>query len=133
VNKSALISMTTAAMRFLALAILALSLASNAAEDIRVCFSPDGRCTAIITNEIARAKRTILVQAYSFTSAPIAGALRDAHRRGVAVSIILDKSQRNERYSSADFLHNAGVATWIGDNINFPRSLNWLSGLHAAG
>jgi phosphatidylserine/phosphatidylglycerophosphate/cardiolipin synthase-like enzyme len=31
------------------------------------------------------AKRTILVQAYSFTSAPIAKALLDAHQRGVRV------------------------------------------------
>jgi phosphatidylserine/phosphatidylglycerophosphate/cardiolipin synthase-like enzyme len=31
------------------------------------------------------AKRTILVQAYSFTSAPIAKALLDVHQRGVQV------------------------------------------------
>ena len=60
-----------------------------------------------------KAKSTVLVQAYSFTSAPIAGALRDAHRRGVKVQVILDKSQRTERYSSATFIKNAGIPVWI--------------------
>jgi phosphatidylserine/phosphatidylglycerophosphate/cardiolipin synthase-like enzyme len=59
------------------------------------------------------AKRTILVQAYSFTSAPIVKALLDAHKRGVQVLVILDKSQRSEKYSSADFLMNQGVPTLI--------------------
>ncbi len=55
----------------------------------------------------------LLVQAYSFTSAPIARALRDAHKRGVAVTVILDRSQRSERYSSADFLAHAGIPIFI--------------------
>jgi phosphatidylserine/phosphatidylglycerophosphate/cardiolipin synthase-like enzyme len=49
-----------------------------------------------------------LVQAYSFTSAPIAKALLDTHKRGMKVQAILDKSQRTEKYSSATFLKNAG-------------------------
>ena len=60
-----------------------------------------------------QAKKSILVQAYSFTSAPIAGALRDAHKRGVKVTVVLDKSQRSEKYSSADFLRNSGIATFV--------------------
>ena len=55
----------------------------------------------------------ILVQAYSFTSAPIAGALKAAHDHGVDVRVILDKSQRTERYSGMTFLVRAGVPTWI--------------------
>jgi phosphatidylserine/phosphatidylglycerophosphate/cardiolipin synthase-like enzyme len=66
---------------------------------------------------IGEAKTSILVQAYSFTSAPIAKALLDAHRRGVQVQVILDKSQRSEKYSSADFLANQGVPTKI-DSIH---------------
>jgi len=34
-------------------------------------------------------------------------------KTGVAVTVILDKSQRTERYSSADFLAHAGVLTYI--------------------
>jgi phosphatidylserine/phosphatidylglycerophosphate/cardiolipin synthase-like enzyme len=61
----------------------------------------------------SHAKRSILVQADSFTSAPIAKALLEAHKRGVQVQVILDKSQRTEKYSSADFLVNQGVPTTI--------------------
>ena len=33
--------------------------------------------------------------------------------RGVDVRVILDKSQRTEKYSSADFLHNMGIPVVI--------------------
>jgi tetratricopeptide (TPR) repeat protein len=55
------------------------------------------------------------VQAYSFTSAPIAAALVDAHRRRVNVRVILDSSQRSERYSSATFLRNMGIPVLVDD------------------
>jgi hypothetical protein len=57
------------------------------------------------------AKRTVLVQAYSLTSAPIAKALVDAHHRGVTVEVVLDKSQHRKRYSSAVFVAHAGIPT----------------------
>lgn len=79
----------------------------------QVYFSPDGGATDAIVNEIGKAKSEVLVQAYSFTSAPIARALVDAHKRGVHVEIILDKSQRSERYSSSDFTAHAGIPTYI--------------------
>jgi len=82
---------------------------------VEVYFSPRGGCTEAIVAEIGRAKNTILVQAYSFTSAPIAEALRDAHRRGVQVAVILDRSQESEKYSSADFVLHAGIPTRIDD------------------
>jgi phosphatidylserine/phosphatidylglycerophosphate/cardiolipin synthase-like enzyme len=31
----------------------------------------------------------------------------------VKIQVILDKSQRTDKYSSATFLHNAGIPTWI--------------------
>ena len=48
-----------------------------------------------------------------FTSAPIARALVDAHRRGVKVQVVLDKSQRTEKYSSATFVYNSGIPCFI--------------------
>jgi phosphatidylserine/phosphatidylglycerophosphate/cardiolipin synthase-like enzyme len=45
-------------------------------------------------------KKSLLIQAYSFTSAPIAKAIIDAKKRGVDVKIILDKSQFSQKYSS---------------------------------
>jgi len=76
---------------------------------IEVHFSPNGGCTEAVVKELAAAKATVLVQAYSFTSARIAKALVDAHKRGVKVEVILDKSQKGEKYTSADFVHNAGI------------------------
>jgi phosphatidylserine/phosphatidylglycerophosphate/cardiolipin synthase-like enzyme len=65
---------------------------------VTVCFTPGGNCTDAIVKALSEAKRTILVQAYSFTAAPIAKTLLDAHTRGVQVQVILDKSQRTEKY-----------------------------------
>jgi phosphatidylserine/phosphatidylglycerophosphate/cardiolipin synthase-like enzyme len=81
-----------------------------------VCFTPGGNCTELIVDAIAGGKTSVLVQAYSFTSAAIAKALLDAHKRGVRVQVILDKSQRTEQYSSADFLANQSVPTLIDAN-----------------
>jgi phosphatidylserine/phosphatidylglycerophosphate/cardiolipin synthase-like enzyme len=79
----------------------------------QVCFSPNGGCTETIVNQIETAKSEILVQAYSFTSAPIAKALTEAFKRGVRVETILDKSQRRERYTSATFISNVGIPIYI--------------------
>ena len=49
----------------------------------QVYFSPHGGCTEAIIQEIDRAKTEILVQAYSFTSQPIAKALLLAHKWGI--------------------------------------------------
>ena len=80
---------------------------------IEIHFSPKGGCTEAVVKEINAAKTEILVQAYSFTSVPIAKALVDAHKRSVKIQVILDKSQRTEKYSSADFVRNSGVPTLI--------------------
>jgi len=80
-----------------------------------VFFSPNGGATGAVVRELDSARIEILVQAYSFTSKPIAKALIDAKKRGVKVVVVLDKSQRREKYTSADFLAHAGVPTYIDD------------------
>jgi phosphatidylserine/phosphatidylglycerophosphate/cardiolipin synthase-like enzyme len=85
----------------------------NNAPPTQVYFSPNGGCTEAIVKEITDAKSEILVQAYSFTSTPIAKALVDAHKRGVKVEAILDKSQRSEKYTSATFLADSRIPTFI--------------------
>ena len=80
---------------------------------IEVFFSPKGGCTEAVVKELAAAKSTVLVQAYSFTSVPIAKALVDAYKRGVKVEVVLDKSQKGEKYTSADFVIHAGIPTKI--------------------
>ncbi len=66
-----------------------------------------------IIGQLRNASNSVYVQAYSFTSAPIAQGLVEAHQRGVHVRVVLDESQRTEKYSSADFLSNYGVETYI--------------------
>ena len=61
---------------------------------VDVYFSPNGGATNAIVTELNSAKTEILIQAYSFTSAPIAKALTDARKRGVSIDVVLDKSQR---------------------------------------
>ena len=80
---------------------------------IEVFFSPKGGCTEAVARELGKAKESVLVQAYSFTSVPIAKALVDAFKRGVKVEVILDKSQKGEKYTSADFVIHAGIPTKI--------------------
>src|SRR5664280_659644 len=79
----------------------------------QVYFSPNGGCTEAIINEISHAKSEILIQAYSFTSVPIAKALVSAHKKGIHVEIILDKSNKSKKYSAGDFTAHMGVTTYI--------------------
>lgn len=107
--------------RFFIPAFLFLSVSASCAQPIKpsgtieVFFSPNGGVTSAIVSEIVSAKKEVLVQAYSFTSIPIAKSLLDAKKRGIMVEAVFDKSQRREKYTSATFLHNAGVPVYIDD------------------
>ncbi|MDL2407897.1 phospholipase D family protein [Rhizobium calliandrae] len=83
-----------------------------AAAKVSVCFTPAEQCESLIVGEVDRAKSSIRVQAYGFTSLPIIHALQRAAGRGVEVLAILDKT--NERkYSGATLLDAAGIPVWI--------------------
>ncbi len=88
----------------------------QAAGELEVAFSPHGGATALVIKVIQSAKTSIRVLAYSFTSAPIARALVDAHKRGVDVQVVVDKSQKSARYTSATFIANAGIPVRIDSN-----------------
>lgn len=105
-------------MRIAAATIAALMFTSSAHAGqpvdakISVCFTPGEQCEAKIIDAIDRARSSIRVQAYGFTSLPIIHALQRAAGRGVEVLAILDKT--NERkYSGATLLEAAGVPVWI--------------------
>ena len=76
---------------------------------IQVRFSPGGHCTQFVKDTIAKAQKTILVQAYSFTSLPIADALIAAHQRGVAVKILVDRSQLAGKYTQVRHVTAQGI------------------------
>jgi phosphatidylserine/phosphatidylglycerophosphate/cardiolipin synthase-like enzyme len=76
-------------------------------------FSPKGGCTEAIVGELKRARREVLVQAYSFTSDALTNELIEAKKRGVDVEILLDKSNEAERYSDLHILVEHGLAPLI--------------------
>lgn len=80
---------------------------------IEVAFSPDMGATDLVVKAIGEAQKKIRVAAYSFTSKPIAEALLKAHKQGVDVRVVVDKSQAKARYTSATFLANVGIPTRI--------------------
>jgi phosphatidylserine/phosphatidylglycerophosphate/cardiolipin synthase-like enzyme len=106
------IAMRLAVCRATCLAVTLLAGCATAPAP-NVCFSPGGHCADVIVHEIGIARHSIYVQAYGFTHPGIAQALPDAETRGVDVEVILDKSNRSESYSEANFIANAGIKTFI--------------------
>ena len=108
-------------MKCLILALLLVSVlpvhAQQGPQDLHPYFSPNGGCTQAIVEQLKIAKKSVLVQAFSFTSTPIARALVNAKKRGVDVQVILDKTNRSDSYSGATFLANEGIPTYI-DSIH---------------
>ncbi|MDB6025334.1 MAG: phospholipase D/Transphosphatidylase [Verrucomicrobiales bacterium] len=94
-------------MRFAFLLLFVLTQLATA--QTKVYFSPKGGCTEAIVTELGRAKSSVFVASFTFTSTEIAKALIDAKKRGVRVSAILDSSNETEKYSAATFLQNAGI------------------------
>src|SRR5712691_8230920 len=80
---------------------------------VAVYFSPNGGATEAVVRELNAAQTQVLMQAYSFTSAPIAKALVEAHKRGVKILAVLDTSNETNKYSAATFLHNFGIQPLI--------------------
>jgi phosphatidylserine/phosphatidylglycerophosphate/cardiolipin synthase-like enzyme len=80
---------------------------------IGVHFSPEGGCTNAVVNELLHARHEILVQAYSFSSKPLAEALIAAKKRGVRVEILLDHSNEQEQYSDLHWFIEAGMEPLI--------------------
>ena len=79
-------------------------------------FSPKGGCTEAVVREINAARHEVLVQAYSFSSKPIAeapGCRQDAGRAG---AILLDKSNESEQYSDLPLFLEQGLAPLVDAN-----------------
>jgi phosphatidylserine/phosphatidylglycerophosphate/cardiolipin synthase-like enzyme len=101
------------ALAVLAVALMPVSRAVPEEPAWQVYFSPNHGATKAVVDALDAAKTTVLVQAYSFTSALIAKALVEAHDRGVDVQVILDRKETGSKYSSADFVAHAGITTLI--------------------
>lgn len=95
---------------FILILIPALALAQPATEQ---AFSPHQGATELVVHTIGEARKSVHVAAYSFTSWAIANALARAHRRGVDVRVVLDKSQGKGRHSMVNFLRRNRIPTRI--------------------
>jgi phosphatidylserine/phosphatidylglycerophosphate/cardiolipin synthase-like enzyme len=98
----------------------------QANSSLKVYFSPDGGATRELVRLISAARKSVEVQAYSFTSKPVIKALIHAKDRGVDVEIILDRSNverknyRTHTYhrlisAGLDAVYTAGIPTYIDD------------------
>jgi phosphatidylserine/phosphatidylglycerophosphate/cardiolipin synthase-like enzyme len=81
---------------------------------IQVAFTPGENIAGLIVDSIQKAKRQVLVQAYSFTHKDIAQALVDAKRRGVDVQMLADRRQMETiATSQVKWVAEQGVPVWI--------------------
>ena len=72
-------------------------------------FSPGEECRRAIHRLLAGARRTADVCVFTVTDDRLAGAVLDAHRRGVAVRVIADDSKADDPGSDVDRLGREGV------------------------
>ena len=89
------------------------TVSSSADTAIQVRFSPGGHCTQLVEQVIAKAQKSILVQAYSFTALPIAKALVAAHQRGVEIKLLVDRSQLKSKYAQVRYVMMHGIAVAV--------------------
>lgn len=85
----------------------------HAQADVSACFVPEERCTGEIVSVLDGALTEIRVQAYGFSSRPVAAALKAAHDRGVDVQVVVDRSNENHRGGVTDGLATAGIGVWV--------------------
>ena len=78
-----------------------------------VVFSPGGGCQDRISEEIGNATESVRLQAFYYTSKPITDALIKARKRGVDVTVVLDKSQEKQTYGKWRLLARAGVPVYF--------------------
>ncbi len=101
---------------FVVALLLSVSRLLAQAPAIEVYFSPEHDCEAEIVRAIAHARKTIRIQAYSFTSGTIANALVNASKRpGVDVQVILDRTwtKAEKKSSKLNDLLNAQIHTFL--------------------
>ena len=81
---------------------------------VQVAFPPDEDANSLIVAALREARKTIRVQAFSFTSNEIAFALIAAQRRGVDVQLIADAEQvRKLENNKLGLMQRAGVRIWL--------------------
>jgi phosphatidylserine/phosphatidylglycerophosphate/cardiolipin synthase-like enzyme len=113
-----------------------------------VYFAPHAdavKITDVVVSQINTAEKTIRVQAYDFSSLPIATALVEAHKRGVDVQVIIDKWRCSLAYCAKGPLLDAGIKVFsdgkhhiahnkvivVDEKVVLTGSFNWTEGAEA--
>lgn len=80
----------------------------------QVAFTPGDDAATLVIDVLGKARRQVLVQAYSLTHTDIAQALVAAKRRGVDVQVLADRRQTETgRTSRVVWLAQQGVPVWL--------------------
>lgn len=82
---------------------------------INVRFSPKGGITQSITESINGSNKNIHINAFSFTSAPIADSLIEASSRNIHIEVILDRENLSNENSVINKLHKNNITIFIDD------------------
>lgn len=81
---------------------------------IQVAFPPEEDANGLIVNALREARKSVRVQAFSFTSNEVSFALIAAKRRGVDVQVIADSEQaRKLENHKLGLLHQNGIRVWL--------------------
>jgi phosphatidylserine/phosphatidylglycerophosphate/cardiolipin synthase-like enzyme len=81
---------------------------------VEVAFTPWDDAEGALLRVVSAAKKSVRVQAFLFTSRPLARALIDAHRRGVDVAVLADREMaRKGENSQLSQLAAAGIPVWL--------------------
>jgi phosphatidylserine/phosphatidylglycerophosphate/cardiolipin synthase-like enzyme len=92
------------------------------AADVKVYFSPNGGATDAIVREIQNARSEVLVQAYEFTSSPIANALCAAKARGLRVEAILDRRDLGGGRKVVSILTLSSIPLFVDGSVKIAHS-----------
>jgi len=77
---------------------------------VQVLFTPWDDAEGALLKAIGKARHSVHVQSFVFTSRNIAKALEDAHRRGVKIEMLADAKQATENENSLiRRLHDSGI------------------------
>lgn len=88
----------------------------SSAESSRVYFSPSyggESCASNLVSEIGKARKTIRVGAYQFTSQSMADALIKAHKKGVDVKMVVDNLAVEGRNSKVSLCASNGISVVV--------------------
>ena len=82
-------------------------------QKVQIYFSPSNGCADTIVSLIKNARKSIYIQAYTFSLKEISDALIDAKKIKIDIQFIGDKSGMSSKGSLIDDINNAGITCFI--------------------